>query len=216
MTTNYTILEKSEIELKQSFNEFLELSYKIYSKVKNFLKEDKITETTIHKMQEYKLTAKEKKRDIRDDCIWIISKDQPQSNHLRFIIAVLYSIVDLERIIEQSYNIIWYFKSISLNLPLKQIINDSMEFSGNIFFEIKKFFIQKDVTKHGEKIIQYLEKFKEHYKSSLLDAFKHSFEIEKNELEHIYLFSIIMKYIERTMDHLNSIFKNFSRIKNKD
>ena len=70
MAINIFSLEKAEQELKQNFNEFLSLSYKIYKTVDEKINsKEGITDNTIALMAEYKIKAKEKKRDVRDDCI---------------------------------------------------------------------------------------------------------------------------------------------------
>lgn len=163
-------------------------------------------------MAEYKIKAKEKKRDVRDDCIWIISKDQPRANHLRFIIAILYSIRDLERIAEQAYNIIWYYKNSTPTEKFKKLIIESIQESLSIFKSLKKIYEEKDVTKHVETVKKYAESFKDFYKSTLANVMNNS----KQNFEDIYTFTIVMKYIDRTMDHLWSIFQNFSMIKNNE
>ena len=112
MAINFFSLEKSEFELKQSFIEFLEMCYRYHVKASEILKNNEISDEMVSEMGIKKMKAKEKKRDVKDDCIWIISKDQPRANHLRFIVAILYSARDLERIAEQAYNIVWYSKKI--------------------------------------------------------------------------------------------------------
>lgn len=216
MAINFFSLEKSEIELKQSFNEFLRLCFKIHEKVAEILKSKELNDEIIREMHEYKIKAKEKKRDVRDDCIWILSKDQPRANHLRFIIAVLYSVRDLERIAEQGYNIIWYSKNSNLSDDLKKTIFKMLEFSNSIFKGMKKIIEEKDVTKHVEVVKKLANDFKENYKKYLSEALNISMQNQIKEFDYMYTFSIIMKYIDRTIDHLWSIYENFSMIKNND
>lgn len=216
MAINFMSLAKSEIELKQSFNEYLTLCYNLYSRVGEILKKGKVEESHIMEINEYKILAKEKKRDLRDDCIWIISKDQPRANHLRFIIAVLYSIRDIERIAEQSYNILWYWKNSNLKQSLSEIINGIMLSSKKIFKNMKKILEEKDVTKHYETMKNLSNDFKEKYRISLSEAIEKCPSNKKEDFDYMYTFSIIMKYIDRTFDHLFSIHQNFAMIKNNN
>lgn len=216
MAINFLSLEKSEIELKQNFVEFLNLCYKMHSKIDEVLKDDEQKKDIIEIMSDFKSKAKEKKRDVRDDCIWILSKDQPRANHLRFIIAILYSIRDLERIAEQCYNIVWYFTNSNMNKSLKKIVTKTISVSKTIFKNMKKIFEEKDVTKHTESVKKYANEFKETYRKTLADAMKNSPDSNEEETEYIYTFSIVMKYIDRTIDHLWSIYENFSMIKNNN
>lgn len=216
MAINFFSLEKSEIELKQNFNEFLSLCYKIYKELGNLISKNDLSETALNEIYEYKIKAKEKKRDVRDDCIWIISKDQPRANHLRFIIAILYSVRDLERIAEQAYGIIWYYKNSNFNENLKKTIRKILDFSISVFKSMKKIIEEKDVTKHRDVFKKLENDFKEQHRKLLSQAIKDSPDNNDEEFEYIYAFSIIMKYIDRTMDHLLSIYQNFSMIKNND
>lgn len=222
MAINFYSLEKSEFELKQSFLEFVDMCYRYHVKACELLKESTISDEMISKMLAKKMKAKEKKRDIKDDCIWIISKDQPRANHLRFIVAILYSSRDLERIAEQAYNIVWYSKKIwplknNVSNPLKNIVIKCLE-NSNVFFEkmIEIFKSHSDFSKYLDDVKETIAKFRTEYKSILSEALKDLSLSINNQVDFIFSFSIVMKYIDRTIDHLWSIYDNFLMIRNKD
>ncbi|MBD5445940.1 MAG: hypothetical protein HDR31_01330, partial [Mycoplasma sp.] len=79
MAINIYSLEKSEIDLKNNFLEFFSMCQKMCLRALNEIESTEISEDAIEKFLSYKIRANEKKRDIRDECIWIISKDQPRA-----------------------------------------------------------------------------------------------------------------------------------------
>ncbi|BAC44721.1 hypothetical protein D8X55_01515 [Malacoplasma penetrans] len=223
MAINFYSLEKSEYELKQSFLEFVDMCYRYHVKACEILKQETISDESVSVMLSKKTKAKEKKRDIKDDCIWIISKDQPRANHLRFIVAILYSSRDLERIAEQAYNIVWYSKKIwslankNLSKPIKNIVIKCLE-NSNVFFEkmADVFKSHSDYAKYLDDVKSTIAKFRAEYKSILSEALKDLSLSIDHQVDFIFSFSIVMKYIDRTIDHLWSIYDNFLMIRNKD
>lgn len=223
MAINFYSLEKSEYELKQSFLEFVDMCYRYHVKASEILKQETISDESVSVMLSKKTKAKEKKRDIKDDCIWIISKDQPRANHLRFIVAILYSSRDLERIAEQAYNIVWYSKKIwslankNLSKPIKNIVIKCLE-NSNVFFEKMAdiFKSHSDYAKYLDDVKSTIAKFRAEYKLILSEALKDLSLSIDHQVDFIFSFSIVMKYIDRTIDHLWSIYDNFLMIRNKD
>ncbi len=223
MATNFFSLEKSEFELKQSFLEFANMCYKHHLKACEILKENEISDAIVSDMALKKTKAKDKKRDIKDDCIWIISKDQPRSNHLRFIVAILYSSRDLERIAEQAYNIVWYSRRIwlltnnKLSKMLKKIVIKSLE-NSNLFFKsmLEIFKSDSDYSKYLEEVKTLVTNCRVEYKSILSNALKEVSLGSASQVDFIFSFSVVMKYIDRTIDHLWSIFDNLLTIRNRD
>lgn len=228
MAINFFSLEKSEYELKQSFLEFLDMCYRYHLKACESLKQDSISDASVNEMAAKKVKAREKKRDIKDDCIWIISKDQPRANHLRFIVAILYACRDLERIAEQAYNIVWYSRKIwslentALSKTLKEIVINTLERSNEFFKNMITILrSDSDYSKYFEEVKTLIQNFRNEYKTILSKAllsssFKDIESKKINHLDFIFSFSIVMKYIDRTIDHLWSIYDNFLMIKNKD
>lgn len=120
MAINIHSLIKSEKELSSSFVSLFKFCFKMHTRLLEYMNNDSINETTLEKFQSYKNKVMELKNNLRDDCIWIISKDQPRSTHLRYIIAIIYSIKDLERISEYAYNIFFYSYKIKLSDDYKK------------------------------------------------------------------------------------------------
>ncbi|MDE7088061.1 MAG: hypothetical protein K2O19_00840, partial [Malacoplasma sp.] len=54
------------------------------------------------------------------------------------------------------------------------------------------------------------------YKSILSNALKEVSLSSASQVDFIFSFSIVMKYIDRTIDHLWSIFDNLLTIRNRD
>ncbi|MCF0218110.1 MAG: hypothetical protein HUJ42_03675 [Malacoplasma sp.] len=222
MVINFFSLEKSEFELKQNFLEFLDMCYRNYAKVFGILKEDKINDEIISEFLNKKMTVRDKKRDIRDDCIWIISKDQPRANHLRFIIAVLYASWDLQRIGEQTYNILVHAKNIWNATPpfpkkLRSAIANNIESSFGLFQSISDVLkSENDYSKYYDELHAIVSNFREEYQELLTNTFKELTATQIKKAADLYSFWMIIKYVDRIIDHLWSIYDHFLNIRNKD
>lgn len=219
MAINYLSLAKSELELNESFLSLIALCRKMYVKLATMIDNKIITQESLDKMEEYHNRVNENRRDIRDDCIWIISKDQPRASHLRYIIAVLYSIKDIERMSDYAYIISRILKKEKITkemvAKLSSLLSKSIEFYDCIINALKK----GNLNDHEETIQLMFNNFRVAYKSFLTNSIG---TLSKNLnptnlsqfIEYYFNFSIVIKYIDRIVDHCLSIYKNFVIIKN--
>lgn len=219
MAINYLSLAKSELELNESFLSLIVLCRKMYVKLATMIDNKIITQESLDKMEEYHNRVNENRRDIRDDCIWIISKDQPRASHLRYIIAVLYSIKDIERMSDYAYIISRILKKEKITkemvAKLSSLLSKSIEFYDCIINALKT----GNLNDHEETIQLMFNNFRVAYKSFLTNSIG---TLSKNLnptnlsqfIEYYFNFSIVIKYIDRMVDHCLSIYKNFVIIKN--
>lgn len=213
MAINIHSLIKSEKELSNNFVSLFKFCFKMHTRLLEYINKDCINEISLDKFQNYKNKVMELKNNIRDDCIWIISKDQPRSTHLRYIIAILYSIKDLERISEYAYNIFFYSYKIKFSDSYKKEMMKILTKSNETFSKLMNMFENNVVTNLEDAYIEEINKFKDFYKTFVKSNFsKLKLSIDKNT-DDFYHFSIMIKYAERTIDHIESIFNNFVIIK---
>lgn len=213
MAINIHSLIKSEKELSNNFVSLFKFCFKMHTRLLEYINKDSINESSLEKFQNYRNKVTELKNNIRDDCIWIISKDQPRSTHLRYIIAILYSIKDLERISEYAYNIFFYSCKIKLSDSYKKEMIKILAKSNATFSELMNMFEKNVVTDLEDKYIEEINKFKDFYKTFIKNNFsKLMLSADKNS-DDFYHFSIMIKYTERTIDHIEAIFNNFIIIK---
>lgn len=218
MGINFISLEKTELELKENFLSLIKLCRKMYSRLENMFTTKEINEQYIEKMDSYKFAITESRRDIRDDCIWIISKDQPRAGHLRFIIAILYSIKDIERMSEYAATIAKILHNEKLTITMINQSSDLFLKSIAFFDQIIKLLTTENVENYEEEVNDLFHDFRANYKKFLTFSIKEfsSKKFNKNvvvQVEHYFSFSIVIKYIDRIVDHAHSIYNNFMLIK---
>ncbi|WP_412032192.1 PhoU domain-containing protein [Malacoplasma muris] len=220
MAINFLSLEKSELELNDNFLSLVSLCRKMYIKLATMVDNKIVTQESLDKMEEYHNRVNESRRDIRDDCIWIISKDQPRASHLRYIIAVLYSIKDIERMSDYAYTISRILKKEKITTVmvnrLSSLLGKSIDFYDCIIDVLSK----DDLSEYEEKIQSMFNSFRIDYKNFLTNSIElFSKTLSPSDvsqfISYYFNFSIIIKYIDRIVDHCLSIYKNFVSVKNR-
>ncbi len=220
MAINFLSLEKSELELNDNFLSLVSLCRKMYIKLATMVDNKIVTQESLDKMEEYHNRVNESRRDIRDDCIWIISKDQPRASHLRYIIAVLYSIKDIERMSDYAYKISRILKKEKITTVmvnrLSSLLGKSIDFYDCIIDVLSK----DDLSEYEEKIQSMFNSFRIDYKNFLTNSIElFSKTLSPSDvsqfISYYFNFSIIIKYIDRIVDHCLSIYKNFVSVKNR-
>ena len=122
--------------------------------------------------------------EILDDCIWTISKYQPVANHLRFVISIINSIKDLERMADY---VISTAKFIYLHDTFDEeqidLIIEGIQASISAVTEILNLLTIKKEDKINNEISIFQESTKIH--SSYNDRSMFSYNIFKPYSEHI-------------------------------
>lgn len=211
MATNYNALIKSEKNLKKMVLEFLEYSFSTHEKLWTYIFSDIERYEILDSIQTRAKESKERERDLLDECIWTISKDDPRANHLRFIISIIYSGKDISKATDYSFSIIKTFvrKQISKEqiFMLKELVESYLK-SFSIYIKMYKSEKIKDKFDETEKIyLEFLEISHDITKKIRKDLTELS-----NELDYFPI-SQIVKNIESTIECLKSVFVNtvFSR-----
>ncbi|MDC4163262.1 PhoU domain-containing protein [Mycoplasma bradburyae] len=218
MSRNYKSLKYSEQELINKFYEYIDHGIAIHEKLL-------IALNKYRNGEDYKEVVKEifkmekisniKQADLLDDSTWIISKEQPQASHLRFIIAIISSSNDIERICDYANNVAKFLNN-NDNISNKKL---------DIVIDL-----QQDVIKNYKDVIEHLkqneaedtykfadirqQEFESKYKR-YLRMFKQYDLNSDDELQLNLLIDMILmiKYIERINDHLVNIVEYFVYIK---
>jgi phosphate transport system protein len=154
---------------------------------------------------------------IQDDCIWSISKNEPLANHLRYLIAIINSSKDLERMSDYAVSAMRFFVNNKIpddiRILIVNIMHDALSANAKVNQSLKtKAAI--DTYKTCQTVYTH---FRKQY-DTMLDAL--STILKKSTVEQIEsLFRgaiIIIKHIERLMDHVVNIAENFMFIKQPD
>lgn len=213
MAINFLSLEKSEIELKENFIDLLKQTQYLHEKLYDCLVNNiPIDEEKLEDFLELKTRINDLKRDIRDDSIWIISKDQPRASHLRFIIAILYSIKDNERISQYAYNVAKWINKYPLSLNMRSSIPLLLKKSNLFFQKIINVVSSDSVNEYETEIKKDALEYRIFYKEFVKGMIKKNNLNSDESIDMYFNISLIFKCFERTVDHLLEIFKNFMLI----
>lgn len=206
MATNYNTLIESEKNLKKMVVQFLEYSYstheKLWKNIFDFQDGDKIIDSMEVRVRE----AEQRERDLLDECIWIISKDSPRANHLRFIISIIYTTKDITRTASHPLFITKTFVRKKIDIVQMTKIKEMIELYLKLFEKYIKIY-QNDKIK--DKFDEVEKMYLEFIEFSHEITKKIRAELIEKDLEIDYFpISQIIKLIESTIEHVKNIFAN--------
>lgn len=208
MPSNYNTLLSSEKELSDLFFDNLEHLLKMHKFLWINISDKKNHKKLKEKMTFYTEESIKKSKDILDDCVWIISKDQPRANHLRFIISMIHSVKDLEALSKYPNKIIdIYSDEIKMTKLLEKLVKNYLD----IFQEVIKMLKQKQVETNYKKSMELKENFLKIYDEFIQkDLNQKTNKINNKNYLDTYK---IVKSLDKTIDHLFNLFDNFKFIK---
>lgn len=222
MAVNYGNLKKSETELIQKFYEYLDHTYQMHRTVLKALEEfqnPQQLKTEIQKIYELEKISNITQADLLDECTWIISKDQPRASHLRFVIAIINSINDLERICDYANNIAKFLErsTNSLDPGAIELVKELESIAVDSYHKIFNHFREHDANetyKYAEELQEtfstaYIEKFKE-IRSTYI---KNAVNMTDDESKFFVNLILAFKNVERILDHVTNIIEYFIYIK---
>ncbi len=212
MTNKYSILKDDEKKIFSTFvNQFQLLIESLENTCKVFQDggdSEKLFEATL-KFDKQNISVA---NDIVDECVWLIQKNEPRANHLRFFVALINSCNNLKRNSAYLVNFTKFY--------FKQNANITEEFRNEIakIFQLTIVYIKKlfDEFSHGvDKINEnaYLEIFDEFlkvYKKSSASVISNIIKKEET-LEPNFLSAcvIAIKNFDRYLDNTIYIIENF-------
>lgn len=206
MATNYNTLITSEKNLKKMVVEFLDYSFKTHTKLWNYIYSQEDGHKLIDSISTNVKESEQMERDLVDECIWTISKDDPRANHLRFIISIIYCSKDIEK--STSYSL-----SIAKTFVRKQISNEQILMIKHLtetYLELFQKYIKLYKEKKVKDIFDLTEKmyfdFIE-YTHETTKKIRKELTKDDHELDYFPI-SQIIKSIESTLERVKSIFTN--------
>ncbi|MGL5205803.1 MAG: hypothetical protein ACRC7B_02705 [Metamycoplasmataceae bacterium] len=206
MATNYNTLIRSEKNLKKMVVEFLEYSLATHKKLWKYIYSNEDGHKIVDSISINVKESEQKARDLVDECIWTISKDDPRANHLRFIISIIYCSRDIEKSISYTLSIakIYVRKQISHEqISMIKTIVDNYIHLFEKFIEMYKGIKIKEIYDTTEKLyFDFIEDT--HYITKKIRK-----ELTKDDHELDYFpISQIIKSIEGSLERAKSIFAN--------
>lgn len=213
MAINFDTLKTSENHLRQMFLKFykhvLDSQDFLYTKFKQTKKFSAVNYQWIYKNE---VKANQYEAQILDEASWIISKDMPRAAHLRYQIAIIRSIRDLERMgdfVDRVAQILKNQKSISneCHTIICRIMRESYDFSKEIYRNLnlssnqnRNYYLNRATPSFRE--------FSSKYRAGFKNIGARIFKNKKNLKEKIAIFTAL-KYLERNADHSFNIIENF-------
>ncbi|MDE7222139.1 MAG: hypothetical protein K2N40_02635 [Ureaplasma sp.] len=132
MPVNYILLKEKEQEIINEFLNFYDQTLKIVAEFENYLSDnknkdveldDKVYDEIIDKIRKNELIG----QDLLSNCIWTIQKNEPRASHLRFIIAIIYSIRNLNNITRYTNKICKWLNKEKLKPEFLKVLIDSLQ-----------------------------------------------------------------------------------------
>lgn len=214
MSTNYFSLKFNEDELMKKFCKYWKHAIWMYEMLNESFrwyhseqKRDAFSDDILKlENQSNKMRA-----ELIDDAIWAISKNQPHASHLRFVVAIISSSFDLERICDYANNIRKFLvlSDISDDYVL-HIITNIMSLVTKKNSEIFLFFVKNSAIESYEFAKKQKTDFKNLFQKYVKKIKKIFNEISVDLFVELIL---VLKYIERTIDHVIDIVQKFVYIK---
>ncbi|MGL4948288.1 MAG: PhoU domain-containing protein [Mycoplasma sp.] len=212
--TNYKNLKIEEKEIIERFKTFLLEVINTQEKFFNdFLCGIDVNEILFESIEKDRRFIK-KSRDILDECIWFIQKNEPRANHLRLIIAVINSLSDIKRI---SNYIVTFSKFCSkqsaedieiLKTEIKPLGSLSIETVKKLYDLISNFELETIKT-NSEAVF---EKFIVQYKESYTKTIKGTLKCKNDSTKFVVNTVVIVKNFDRFVDHVMNIIENLLTI----
>lgn len=206
MATNYNALIKSEKNLKKMVQEFLEYSLSTHEKLWEYIFSNIDGNEIIDSIQIRVKESEQIERDLLDECIWTISKDDPRANHLRFIVSIIYSGKDIAKATDYSFAIVKTFVRKEIGnehiVLLKELVLTYLQSFKNF---IKMYKSDKIKDKFDETEKMYLDFIE--FSHNVIKQIRKDLTKESNELDYFPI-SQIVKNIESTIERIKSIFVN--------
>ncbi|MDR1991579.1 MAG: hypothetical protein LBP70_02515 [Mycoplasmataceae bacterium] len=210
-------MKQSERELQSEFLKFCEHVYKTWEFICKNIKNKTFSQKELEEVYRMEDISNHFEAQIQDDCIWVISKNEPLANHLRYIIAVLNSIKDLERMADYAINAARFFVHNQITNEMRTLIvalikdaliaikkvNDSLKVKPAI-----------DTYKTCQKVHV---TFRNNYAKLIVKLSEILKRLSVDQIQKLFQgVIIIIKHIERLMDHVANISENFIFIKQPD
>ncbi|PAF55124.1 phosphate signaling complex protein PhoU [Mycoplasmopsis agassizii] len=214
---NYESLVDSEKKLRKIFHGYYELAINIHKELLhaiNYLVQDKQKEFNLSyaRIVELEKRSNTLEADILSETVWIIQKDQPQANHLRYLITTITSSSDLERICDYAINVINLIKRSEPDKQHLKMLFEIERLALSYFIEILQILKDKSAKQANEFAILKQKDFEKQY-YLVIKKTLHSI-IDDKKFDNFYNIIIAFKNIERILDHVVNITEKFVYIKN--
>ncbi|WP_031489087.1 PhoU domain-containing protein [Ureaplasma canigenitalium] len=213
MATNYSIMKESQKELLNDFKKFY---LKVIDNQNLLLNQIRNTDMTYESILQQTVFLENQINliytDILDECMWIIQKDSPRAGHLRFIIATINSIKDLERISDHAEMIAQYLLENNYNKEELRNFLDGFSDTNQLLTTLFNFFNENKYSQEVvDEILTMRNKVLTKLNYLLIDQLKTINHQNLNDKKYSDLV-LMFRHIERNVEHGINIIQNFGNI----
>lgn len=221
MATNYSTLKSAETELTKRFYNYIDHTREMHETALKALvavKEGKDFSDHTQRVFAMERVANLTKADILDEATWTISREQPRAGDLRFLIAIVCSISDLERICDYAKGIAWFLTRFNEMPPFALDLAIGLERLGIAGYgEIFEIFKAREADlsyRHACKLRNefgqaYLKSFKQLGGMLIKDPQM----LMQNDGQMFLNLVVLFKHVERIIDHVTNVTEYFVYIK---
>ncbi len=216
---NYESLKSSTAELRQIFIDFFEHVLMMEEILLKQLKKSPSLDSKFYeKIWEFKLKSNNFNAQILDEGCWIISKDSPRANQLRFIISVINSGRDLKRMSDHVLSIAKFFHSTpEANKEFCKILILTLDECAKLtknYFELIR---DRNEDNYYQVALNLYKDYISMKEKQTEKLFKFIHTIEKTKINNwISKYYSTFKYIDRNVDHCLNIVENFVYVREND
>ncbi len=207
--TNYGQLKAEEKEIINTFKSYLLESLNFFEATFNGFMDkvnaDELFDDAIEKDKKLIRTG----RDILDDCIWFIQKNEPRANHLRLIIAIINSLNDVKRLSSHTVTLAKFNSKCVEEIDkhsyevLGAMGKNTISTNKKLYALIDKFDLE-NMKKNAKSIFQeHIQEYKNNFYASVRNFLQ-----SKQQEKFIANAVIVLKNFDRTVDHMMNIVDN--------
>ncbi|MGL4343542.1 MAG: hypothetical protein ACRCRZ_03185 [Metamycoplasmataceae bacterium] len=208
MATNYNLVLESEKKLKKMILNYVkycgETHKRMWNKVWNVVDNHTNIDSVYRKIK----TSESMERDLIDECIWIISKDSPKTNHLRIIVSIIYQAKDIEIAITYALSMIKIIDRKQINIEDLTILEPLVKRYLEVIDELWDLYKDNKLKEKNETAKEISHNFLE-LSFSVNKTLKEKYS-QKDIEDKYFPLSMIIKNIESTIERLKTIFSIIS------
>ena len=215
MSVNYGLLKESENEIMGEFRIFYDYIIEIQSALYNSLiarKDQNITEEDFDNIQSMVKKAEIMHNDLLSNCIWLIQRNEPRASHLRFIIAIVYSIKSLLYISDGVVKIANFFYKKKIIAELFKEFLTAYEDTIELSKEIANSLTERDISIVVQNLKDKFDTYHQEIKNLVRKcAYIHDDNLYRDNKDLIN-FIINVGRLERLIERQENILSDFSYI----
>lgn len=215
MAINYGLLKESETEIMNEFRVFYDYVIEIQSTLYNSLatcKDQNISEEDFDNIQNMVKKSEIMNNDLLSNCIWLIQKNEPRASHLRFIIAIIYSIKSLLYVSDGVVKIAnFFYKKKIITELFKEFLTVYLE-TIELSKEIASSLVERDIASVVQNLKDKFDTYHQKIKNLVRKcAYIHDDNLYRDNKDLIN-FIINIGRLERLIERQENILADFSYI----